>query len=146
MKHLQSLLIILGLACVVGTLTMRAGDTQSLVQNQAVNISATSLPTGGVSGNMGNPRVAAYTTSFTNSGAATIYCGVYASPPTLATTATVGSVIAVPAGATVPKYIGPTNGVSRSSFPNGIYGGCATAYRGSTGVAQTTVDFEVTYL
>lgn len=124
----------------------KPADSQSLVQNQAVNISATSLPTAGVSGNMGTPRVAAYTASFTNSGAATIYCGVYASPPTLATTATVGSVIAVPAGATVPKYIGPTNGVSRSSFPNGIYGGCATAYRGSTGVAQTTVDFEVTFL
>lgn len=120
---------------------------QNIVFNQPVNVAATALPTNGVtSGALGQPNVAVYTAWFTNSTASAVFCGLYGTAPTLGTTAPVGGQVEVPAGTTQPAYFGPTNGINKSSFPNGIWAGCSTAYNGSTGVAQSVVGVAVTFL
>lgn len=135
------------------------GHAQSIVQNQALIIAATSIPTNGVTTNLlggnncngglacpGGLSVAGYSGKFSNSSASTVYCGIYASAPTLGSTALVGTVTIVPATTSVPFYWGPTNGIAKAVFPNGMFAGCATGYLGSTGVAQNVVGVEVYFL
>lgn len=122
-------------------------QSQNLVYNQPVNVVATALPTNGVtSGSLGQPNVAVYTAWFTNSTASTVFCGLYGVVPTLGTTNPIGGQVAVPAGSTQPAYFGPTNGINKNYFPNGIWAGCSTAYLGSTGVAQSVVGVAVSFL
>jgi hypothetical protein len=121
-------------------------QSQNLVFNQPANISATALPTGGLSSGLGTPAVAVYTAYFTNTTASAVFCALYGSLPTIGTTATVGGQVEVPAGSTQPLYLGPTNGISKGYFTSGIFAGCSTTYLGSTGVALGVVGVAVTWL
>ena len=107
---------------------------------------ARSSTNGVTSGSLGQPAVAVYTAWFTNSTASAVYCALYGTAPTLGTTNPIGGQIEVGAGTTQPVYFGPTNGINKGYFANGIWAGCTTAYLGSTGVAQSVVGVAVTFL
>lgn len=120
--------------------------SQNIVYNQPVNVAATALPTGGISGNLGQVNVAVYTAWFTNTTASAVFCALYGGIPTLGTTLAVGGQVEVPAGSTQPAYFGPTNGINKSFFSGGMYAGCSTTFLGSTGVALGVVGVAVTFL
>ena len=154
MNYLRALLVALALAvggvvCLLPNVPVGAANT---VQNQPVLVAATAIPTGGFTSNLaslagvGAPSVGVFTAYFTNSGASAVYCGLYGTSPTLGTTPTVGAPVAVPASGTQPIYFGPSNGVAKQPFANGIFAACTTTFGGSTGVAQTTVAVGITFL
>jgi hypothetical protein len=144
---MKRLLGLLAVAVLLVVFASPMAQSQNLVNNQPVNVAATALPTNGVtSASLGQPAVAVYTVWFTNSTASAVFCGLYGTAPTLGTTNPIGGQVEVGAGTTQPVYFGPTNGVNKNYFANGIWAGCSTAYLGSTGVATSVVGVAVTFL
>lgn len=112
-----------------------------------VVVAATTLPTGGITtASLFSPRpfIAITSVWVTNSNASAIWCNLFnTNAITLGTTVPVGASIEVPAGVTAFFPI-PEQGLKASLFATAVGAGCATAFKGATGVALGTVDVGAT--